>query len=296
MTTKKGIIADLLLVLICVFWGMSFILVKLAIMEVNLFWFIFLRFALATTALSVVFVRRLGRFTWPTFRDGFILGSVNFLTFVLQVVGLKYTSASNSGFITGLHVILVPLILALFFKRMPAPSAVVGAILAATGLSLLTIGDDFSVNRGDVWTMACAVSVAFHVILTGWYAVKHDVYLLAITQLGAVTFWAGGASLVAGHAPASLSPFVIVALVFLALVATAFNFTVQTWAQQYTSPTRAAVIFTTEPIFSAIFAYWWGGEILKARGYVGAALIVGGIVFSELKAREWGEEEKRQTT
>jgi drug/metabolite transporter (DMT)-like permease len=296
MTSKKGLIADLLLVLICVFWGMSFILVKLAIMEVDLYWFLFIRFAIATAALSAVFFGRLGRFTWPTLRDGFILGTVNFVTFVLQLVGLKYTSASNSGFITGLHVILVPLILALFFRRMPAVTATIGAILAAVGLTLITIGDNFSVNRGDVWTMACAVSVAFHVILTGWYAVKHDVYLLAITQLGTVTLWAGGVALTVGHAPASLSPFVIVAVIFLALVATAFNFTVQTWGQQYTSPTRAAVIFATEPIFSAVFAYWWGGEVLKARGYVGAALIVGGIVFSELEAREWREEEKGQAT
>ncbi len=84
----------------------------------------------------------------------------------------------------------------------------------------------------------------------------------------------------------------IIAIVFLGLVATAFNFTVQTWAQQYTSPTRAAVIFTTEPVFSAFFAWWWGGELLKSRGYLGAGLILVGIILSELKSREWREEEK----
>ncbi len=228
------------------------------------------------------------------FRDGFILGSVLFSAFVFQTIGLKYTSASNAGFITGLHVILVPFILAVFFRRMPAATAALGAIISAVGLSLLTVGDDFSINRGDVWVIACAVSVAFHVILTGWYAVKHDVYLVAIAQMVAMTTWAGASAVTVGHAPHTLSGYVIIAIVFLALFATAFNFTVQTWAQQYTSPTRAAVIFTMEPVFAAIFAFWWGSEVLKSRGYIGAALILVGIILSEFRAKEWREEEKQK--
>jgi drug/metabolite transporter (DMT)-like permease len=293
MTAKKGVVADLLLVLICLFWGMSFIMVKTAIMELDLYWFLFLRFTLATVILLIVFAGRLKRFTFPSFRDGFILGSVLFSAFVLQTIGLKYTSASNAGFITGLHVILVPFILAVVFRRMPAATATIGAVICAAGLFLLTVGDDFSINRGDIWVIVCAVSVAFHVILTGWYAVKHDVYLVAIAQMVAMTTWAGVSAVTIGKAPHALSGYVIVAIVFLAIFATAFNFTVQTWAQQYTSPTRAAVIFTMEPVFAAIFAFWWGGEVLKSRGYIGAGLILVGIILSEFKAREWREEEKK---
>jgi drug/metabolite transporter (DMT)-like permease len=293
MTAKKGVVADLLLVLICLFWGMSFIMVKTAIMELDLYWFLFLRFTLATVILLIVFAGRLKRFTFPSFRDGFILGSVLFSAFVLQTIGLKYTSASNAGFITGLHVILVPFILAVVFRRMPAATATIGAVICAAGLFLLTVGDDFSINRGDIWVIVCAVSVAFHVILTGWYAVKHDVYLVAIAQMVAMTTWAGVSAVTIGTAPHALSGYVIVAIVFLAIFATAFNFTVQTWAQQYTSPTRAAVIFTMEPVFAAIFAFWWGGEVLKSRGYIGAGLILVGIILSEFKAREWREEEKK---
>jgi drug/metabolite transporter (DMT)-like permease len=292
MTTKKGVVADLLLVLICLFWGMSFIMVKTAIQELDLYWFLFLRFSLATAILLVVFAGRLRRFDAATFRDGFILGSVLFSAFVLQTIGLKFTSASNAGFITGLHVILVPFILAVFFKRMPAVTATIGAVLAAAGLSLLTVGDDFSINRGDVWVIACAVSVAFHVILTGWYAVKHDVYLVAIAQMVAMTTWAGVSAVTVGNPPEALSGYVIGAIVFLAVFATAFNFTVQTWAQQYTSPTRAAVIFTMEPVFAAIFAYWWGGEVLRSRGYIGAGLILVGIILSEFRAMDWGKDGK----
>ncbi len=291
MTTRKGVIADLLLVLICLFWGMSFIMVKTAIAELDLYWFLFLRFTLATVILLVIFAGRLKRFTFPSFRDGFILGSVLFSAFVLQTIGLKYTSASNAGFITGLHVILVPFILAVFFRKMPALTATVGAVICGAGLFLLTVGDDFSVNRGDIWVIVCAVSVAFHVILTGWYAVKHDVYLVAIAQMVAMTTWAGVSAATVGDMPHALSGYVIVAIVFLGIFATAFNFTVQTWAQQYTSPTRAAVIFTMEPVFAAIFAFWWGGEVLRSRGYIGAGLILVGIILSEFKARQWREEE-----
>lgn len=296
MTTKKGVIADLLLVLICLFWGMSFIMVKTAIKELDLYWFLFLRFSLATAILLVVFAGRLKRFTPQSFRDGFILGSVLFSAFVLQTIGLKFTSASNAGFITGLHVILVPFILAVFFKKMPAVPATIGAVISAVGLFLLSVGDNFSINRGDVWVIACAVSVAFHVILTGWYAVKHDVYLVAIAQMIAMTTWAGVSAVTIGTAPGALSGYVIVAIVFLAIFATAFNFTVQTWAQQYTSPTRAAVIFTMEPVFAAIFAFWWGGEVLRSRGYIGAALILAGIILSEFKATDWRQEERAKPT
>jgi drug/metabolite transporter (DMT)-like permease len=295
MTTRKGVIADLMLVLICLFWGMSFIMVKTAIAELDLYWFLFLRFSLATVILLAVFARRLRRFTPHSFRDGFILGSVLFSAFVLQTIGLKYTSASNAGFITGMHVILVPFILAIFFRKMPAATAAIGAVISAGGLFLLTVGDDFSINRGDVWVIVCAVSVAFHVILTGWYAVKHDVYLVAIAQMVAMTTWAGVSAVTIGEVPHALSGYVIGAIIFLAIFATAFNFTVQTWAQQYTSPTRAAVIFTMEPVFAAIFAFWWGGEVLGSRGYIGAALILTGIILSEFRAKEWGQEESGKT-
>jgi drug/metabolite transporter (DMT)-like permease len=291
MAAKKGVVADLLLVLICLFWGMSFILVKNAIMELDLYWFLFLRFTIATAILLAVFARRLKRFTRHSFRDGFILGSVLFSAFVLQTIGLKYTSASNAGFITGLHVILVPFILALFFRKLPAATATIGAVICAAGLFLLTVSDDFTINRGDVWVIACAVSVAFHVILTGWYAVKHDVYLVAIAQMVAMTFWAGASAVTVGTAPDSLSAYVIGAILFLAVFSTAFNFTVQTWAQQYTSPTRAAVIFTMEPVFAVIFAFWWGGEVLKSRGYLGAGLILVGIILAEFRTKQWREEQ-----
>jgi drug/metabolite transporter (DMT)-like permease len=168
-------------------------------------------------------------------------------------------------------------------------------VISAGGLFLLTVGDDFSINRGDVWVIACAVSVAFHVILTGWYAVRHDVYLVAIAQMVAMTTWAGVSAVTIGEAPHALSGYVIGAIVFLAIFATAFNFTVQTWAQQYTSPTRAAVIFTMEPVFAAIFAFWWGGEVLGSRGYIGAVLILTGIILSEFRAKEWRQEESGKT-
>ncbi len=290
MATKKGVVADLLLVLICLFWGISFILVKNAIKEVDLYWFLFIRFSIATAILFAVFARRLKQFTRHSFRDGFILGSVLFSAFVLQTIGLKYTTASNAGFITGLHVILVPFILALFFRKLPAVTATIGAVICAAGLFLLTVGDDFTINRGDVWVIACAVSVAFHVILTGWYAVKHDVYLVAIAQMVAMTFWAGASAVTVGTMPDSLSLYVIGAILFLAIFSTAFNFTVQTWAQQYTSPTRAAVIFTMEPVFAAIFAFWWGGEVLRSRGYIGAGLILVGIILAEFRTKQWREE------
>jgi len=299
MKTNKGYIADLSLVLICVFWGTSFILVKMAIAEIDLYFFVFLRFALATLIVGGLFYRRLSQYNLKILRDGVIMGAALFGAFVTQTIGLQFTSASNAGFITGLHVVLVPLMLAVIFKRMPALNATVGAVVCAVGLFFLTVGDTFMVNRGDIWVVLCAVFVGLHVIFTGWFAVRHDVYLLALTQLVTVMVLALASSFILGEgsvSPFTLSPFVILVVVVMGVFATAFNFTLQTWAQQYTTPTRAAVIFTMEPVFAAIFAYWWGGEVLGSRGYLGAALILTGIILAEFKIREWGRERNSSIT
>ncbi|MBN1574846.1 MAG: DMT family transporter [Deltaproteobacteria bacterium] len=293
MGLKRGYVADLSLVLICVFWGMSFILVKQAIEEINLYYFIFLRFIVAASILLVLFGRKLKHLNKKLVRDGIILGSFLFIAFITQTVGLQYTSASNAGFITGLHVVLVPFVLAIFFKKTPALTATMGAVIAAVGLFFLSVSDQFTINRGDVWVILCSVSVAFQVILTGWYAVRHDVYLLTLVQVITVLFFSGIATALVGGAvvPLSiLSPFVILVIILMAVFATAFNFTVQVWAQQYTTPTRAAVIFTMEPVFAALFAYLWGGEILRVRGYMGAVLIFLGIILSEFRAKKWDGE------
>ena len=291
MVSKKGYIADLSLVLICLFWGTSFILVKMAITEVDLYYFVFLRFVLAVLIVGGLFYRRLPHYNLKILRDGAVMGAALFGAFVTQTIGLQYTTASNAGFITGLHVVLVPLMLALIFKKRPALNAAMGAVVCAVGLFFLTVGDTFMINRGDIWVVLCAVFVGLHVIFTGWFAVRHDTYLLALTQLATVMVLSLASSFILGEGPVSpfaLSPFVVLVVVIMGIFATAFNFTVQTWAQQYTTPTRAAVIFTMEPVFAAIFAYWWGGEVLGGRGYLGAALILAGIILTEVKIAEWG--------
>lgn len=272
-------------------------MVKLAIMEIDLYYFLFLRFSVAVVILFGLFFRRLKNYNKRILKDGVILGTVLFSAFIFQTVGLLYTSASNAGFITGLHVVLVPLALAMIFRKMPAITAFSGAAICAFGIFFLIVGEDFTINVGDIWVILCAISVCFHVILTGIYAVRHDTYLLALTQVTTMFVFAGVATLFFVDAPKSLgllSPYVILTIVVMGIFATAFNFTMMVWAQQYTTPTRAAVIYTLEPVFAAIFAYWWGGEILGSRGYIGAALIFLGIILSEFRAKDWSDEERKR--
>jgi len=290
---QKRHLADFSLAVLCIFWGMSFIIMKLAIMEMDLFYFLFARFLLGVLILYGLFFKRLKNYNLKILKDGVILGTALFITFIFQIIGLKYTSASNSGFITGLHVVFVPIVLAFYFRRLPRATAFGGATLAAAGLFFLSVASDFTINLGDTLTIFCALFACFHIILTGVYAVRHDVYLLSLTQISTMVVLTGISALFFGTPPQSihsLSPFVFLAIVLMGVFCTAFNFTVMTWAQQYTTPTRAATIYTLEPVFAAIFAFWWGGEVLGARGYLGAALIFLGIILSEFKSEDWGKE------
>jgi drug/metabolite transporter (DMT)-like permease len=292
----RGWLVDLSLVGVCLIWGATFILVKRALADISTLLFLTLRFSAATVVLALIFRKH---FRSPnlrmSLRVGMLAGLCLFSGYVLQTFGLKYTSAAKTGFITGLYIPLVPLFGSLVYKKFPQISELLGVGAAFAGMALMTIQADlWDINQGDLLVAGCAVVYAFHILLLGHFAGSANLGVLIVTQIatgmgiGAGTFWW------AEPVHVKWTANVWVALVVTSLLATALAFSVQTWAQRYSSPTRTALIFSMEPVFAWATSYLVAGEVLSRRGTVGALLILSGILVVELKPMRFLQRKERQ--
>jgi drug/metabolite transporter (DMT)-like permease len=276
---------ELALLVVTAVWGSTFVVVRDAVAQLPPFAFIAYRFLAAAALLAALRPRLLG----PSRREpgggllaaGVVAGLALFAGYGFQTVGLQYTTASNAGFITGLAVVLTPLLGGLVLRQPPGRWPLLGALLAAVGLALLSL-QRLEVRRGDALVLGCAVAFAAHILLLGRFAPRFDSYRLAVVQLATAGVlalaWAG----VAGDLAAPGSAGVWTALGITAVAASAGAFLIQTRAQREVSPTRTAVILTMEPVFAGLFGFLLAGERLSARGWVGAATILAGMLVAEL--------------
>ena len=274
--------ADLSLLLVTAIWGTTFVLVKQVTEVLPPLTFIALRFSIGFMALAALFfgrLRRAGRREWGA---GLLIGLLLWGGFVSQTYGLQTTGASTGAFITGLSTVLVPFAALALLRHRPGPGPLLGVGLATTGLLLLTIKDDLTFGQGDLLVLVCAFCFALHITVVGKYAPRLDAVALAVIQVGVVALATWPLALAWEQPTFVASAGVWANVAFLGLAATGLVFFIQTMAQRLTSPTHTAVIFTMEPVFAALFAYLWLGEVIAGRGLLGAALILAGMFVSEL--------------
>ena len=289
---KKKLGADFLLLVNTFFWGITFVIVKEAVEQVGVFFFLTQRFSLAFLGLIPVclFMRR--PFTLQSLRHGVTLGVFLFGAYALQTLALLYTTASNTAFLTGLNTVLVPIFGALIFRHLITRNMHIGVVLAAIGLYLLTSHGSWSFNKGDLLGFSCAVCVALHVILTGTYARMNDVYWLTTIQFGVIAMFSALIATMSGQKIFVWHSEIIWALVICVLFASIFAFLVQTSMQRFTSPTHTALIFCMEPVFAALYAYWAIHERLGTMELVGAIFILAGMILAEISPSVFSLQEK----
>jgi drug/metabolite transporter (DMT)-like permease len=281
--------AELALAFCTLLWGSTFVVVKNSLDHSSVFLFLALRFTLAGICMVAFRPQIVGGLQREEIFAGVRLGFFMFCGYAFQTAGLRYTTASNSGFITGSSVVLVPLILALFWGKRATMWVYFGTLAAAAGLYFLTVplAGIAHLNRGDVLTFFAALSYAVHIILVGQYAREHSAAALSLLQVlaCAVLAWLTALGAHAIHWQAMrLVPSVELWLgvAVCAIFATAVAFSLQLWAQRYTSPSHAAIIFTLEPVFAVVTSYLVLGERLGVRSLAGAALVLAGILAAEL--------------
>ncbi|ADL13281.1 DMT family transporter [Acetohalobium arabaticum] len=287
---KKRIKADLALLFVVFVWGTTFAIMKGVFDIVTPFYFLTLRFWTAVIVLVLIFHRRLKKLDWETIKLGSFVGIFLFGGFAFQVVGLNYTTASKAGFLTGLSVVIVPILSAIILKKIPSMLTVIGVTLATIGLGLLSFNGEFIFNFGDFLVFLCAVSLAVYILLVGKYVQQKDSILLTIVQITTVALLSGFSSLVEGSFEVVLQPELWGAVVYMAFFATTLALVVQNKAQEFTTPTRTAIIFSMEPVFAAVFAYFYLGEVISVNSYWGGLLIVVGMIIAELKLSKPKEE------
>ncbi|MFB3880773.1 MAG: DMT family transporter [Armatimonadota bacterium] len=285
--------ADLSLLAITAVWGFTFPAVKRALEAADPFSFLAARFALAAVVVAVVFRRRALRANARTIGLSAFVGVWLTAGYALQTVGLVYTTASKSAFITGLFVVLVPVLSLAVSRTRPGLTSIAAVALASAGIYLLASPTRGAVNIGDVLTIGCALAFALHIVVAERVAPRLDAVQLAFWQIATTAALCLVFSLVSPERRLPFTAWTVTALLVTGVMATAVAFVVQMWAQQRTSATHVAVIFAGEPLFAALFSWLVQGEVLSGLRMVGGALILGGILLSQLRprARAVGHEE-----
>jgi len=283
MALRRGELGPLLALLaMTAAWGSTFFMIKDVVTRIPVPDMLTVRFAIAAVALAIVAGPRL-KMSVITVRRGVLLGLLYGIAQLLQTVGLAHTAASVSGFLTGLYVVLTPILSALILKTKISPTVWAAAVLATAGLGVLSL-QGFAIGYGELLTVASAVVYALHIVALGRMSAPGTALQLSVVQMAVIAVVCGIAAAPGGiQLPTSTVDWVIV--VYLALIAGALTMLLQTWAQARVEASRAAVIMAMEPVWAAFFAVTFGGESVTWRMLVGGSAILTAMYLVELAPR-----------
>jgi drug/metabolite transporter (DMT)-like permease len=268
------------LVLVTAVWGVTFVQIKDALELYPLFAFLALRFAIASATLAGPAVPRLRSLGRGGVGAGVLLGSFLAVGYGFQTAGLELTTVSGAGFITGMYVVLTPVVAFLLFRDRVTAAGAGGVALAFLGIAMLS-GVDSGSLRGNVLVLAGTVAYALQIAVGGRFAPRYDPLALTFVQMATALAGFGAIALVRSEYEVPHGRTVWAALLVTGIFASALAYLIQTWAQRRTSATRVAVIYTMEPVFAGLFGFALAGDRLGLLGWSGCLVILLGIVLSE---------------
>ncbi|EEG77242.1 DMT family transporter [Dethiobacter alkaliphilus] len=286
--------ADVSLLMVSCIWGLTFVSLKNALTEIMPFSFNFYRFSIAALLMLVLAPRCIAAIKKETVFAGLLLGFFLFGGHSLQTMGLLYTTVANAGFLTGLVVVFVPLILAVLIRKSPPVNAWAGALFAFAGVAVLSLGASVRLNIGDILVILCAVCFALQLIYVGRYCHQHNILQLVFVQIVTVAVLSFPPAILAEPfiLPQGFSANIWLALFVTAVLATTLAFFVQATMQKYTESTHAAIVLSAEPVFAALFAALLLGEILGGRVLLGGSLVLAGMLLAEIRVFSWPRSQK----
>ncbi|WP_321312412.1 DMT family transporter [Halarcobacter sp.] len=279
--------ADFLLLTVAIAWGVTFLMVQEAIETVPVYSFLFYRFLIATILMAIIAYKFYDKINKQTIFYGFVLGTFLFSAFATQTFGLAYTKSSIVAFITGLNVILVPFFAYVIFKDHVRKMVFIGSIVAVIGLYLLTMSGELTLGFGELLTLICSALFALQILFTDKYSKKVNVFMLVLFQFLTVTIYSLIFSLTLDEVTfnVSMDGAFLKAVIVTSVFATVYAFLIQTYMQQFTTPTKTAIIFTMEPVSAGVYGYFVGNELLTSIQILGAVFIIFAVLLAELKLK-----------
>lgn len=281
----RNYIGEIGLIIVAIIWGSGFAATAMTLEAYTPYQSMAVRFLVGALLLAVIFHRQLRKITRKTFVKGSILGIILYVAFALQTVGLSYTTPSKNAFLTAVNVIAVPIIAYILFKKQLDRFEVAGAILTIIGIGLLSFDFSGAVNVGDVLSLLCAFAFAFHIIFTGKFVESENPIQLTLIQFLIAALI--GFAVIGGRGELiftfEMTPFL--SMIYLGIFSTGIAFFLQTYAQQFVSETKAAIILSTEAVWGMFFSIIIIREIITLKMALGAAIIIIAILMTELKSR-----------
>jgi drug/metabolite transporter (DMT)-like permease len=280
--------ADFLLLTVAIAWGVTFLMVQDAIKTVPVYAFLFWRFFIATILMFIISYKYLNQINKQTIIYGVILGLFLFSGFATQTFGLTFTKSSIVAFITGLNVIIVPFLAFFIFKDYVRRMVFVGSVFAVIGLYLLTMSGKLTIGIGEILTLFCAAFFALQILYTDKFSKRVNVFLLVLFQFLTVTVLSLVFSLSMDDVTFNLNfDYVFLkAILITSIFATVYAFLVQTYMQQFTTPTKTAIIFSFEPVSAGVFGYLMANETLNHTQIIGAVIILFAVLLAEIKIKK----------
>ena len=278
-------LAKPLLFAAAIIWGTSFFVMKNALDVIPVFYLLAIRFTAGAVLLAAVCWKKWAGFTRDYLWRGAVIGAFLFLAYSVQTFGLDRTTPSKNAFLTAVYCVIVPFLYWAAARRRPDRYNILAALLCVTGVGLVSLDGDLSVNAGDVLTLICAFFYAAHIVAVAKVSPEKDIYLLTVFQFAfaALYAWAGGALFENFPAQAFLDPAVCLPMAYLCVMATTVALLFQNVGQVWSDPASASVILSLESVFGVISSVLFYGDLVTLPMAVGFACIFVAVVCSETK-------------
>ncbi len=279
---KKKLLADGALLISALIWGGDYIAVKMSLAELTPLYMTGLRFGAAFVIMLAVFWKRMRRVTGREVAAGVVVGVFMFGGFALQTIGMQYTTAGKSAFITSIYAIVLPFLVWIFYKRFPGWHVMIGASVCVAGVAVLSLDELAGLTGGDILTLGCAVFFALNILSAAHYVRTMDPVIITVVETGASALFAFIGAFIFERPFPPLGRTSVISLVYLIIFGTIGTHLLSNIALKHTPSVHAGIIFTTESVFAVLFAYLLLGEILNGKMLLGCVLILLAIVITEL--------------
>lgn len=263
------------------FWASGYLFVKQAIEELSPYYLLAFRYILATFLMLFIALPRLKYMSKELLKSGIFMGTALFLEFLTYTIGLQYTTVSRVSFLVAGYIIILPLVYLLIRRKAPKKQELLAAAVCMAGIACILAGGEGGMNKGDLFSIFCAISYAFHIVLGGKYAKEHDGILLNLLQIGTTAVLSGVTALLFGTPPEAVTMGQAGSILYLALGGTILPYLLCLFGQKYVSTTTSGIVLSFESVFATMMSMIFLNEAISLQFAVGGALVIGAFFVSE---------------